>query len=220
MCTSQDAALCDARPVVGFKDVATVTRSGLIMTIDRTIRHRLGTTRLLRGGRVLQQQSTANGYISVSIPRHNKRHNRSIAKIVAEAWIRPIAEGERVRHRDFDTSNNHVSNLIIVDRSEARTYSPLKSNKRCRLQRKAEIWRDIPHARAAISNFGRLRSNATATASILTPVAVDTRRIVAFINSDGVRTSSTVGHLMRSIFPELASEYQHQKRKPKCKAPG
>lgn len=208
-----DAGTDDVRPVVGFEDVATITLSGAVTTVDRVIRHRCNTTRILPGGRILKPKANTGGFIHMRLNRDCKHYTLSLARLITEAWIRPLETDECVRHKDGDTSNCHIDNLIIVPRSQARKYSTLVTGKRCNLQRKAEIWRDVPQSRAQISNFGRLRSNATMTPSILTPVTVDNRRIVAFVRQDGRRTSSTIGHLMRVVFPELRLEYQIEKRK-------
>ncbi len=207
MCATQDADLSDARPIVGYEDVATITRTGVVTTIDRVIRHRSGTTRVLPGGRVLKP-SKSGRCVTIAIHRDGARHNISLSLLVAEAWIRPLTSDERVRHIDVDLNLN---NLVIVPRSQARIYSTRVTGKRCNTQYKCEIWRDVPEARAVISNYGRLRSHATRTPSILAPVTIQYRQIVAFIRADGTRTSSTIGHLMRTVFPELVEEYQTRK---------
>lgn len=59
--------------------------------------------------------------------RHHLRENtggylyyghRAVHRIVAEAWYRPLLEGEHVHHIDGDKKNNHPSNLRIMDASD------------------------------------------------------------------------------------------------------
>lgn len=57
------------------------------------------------------------GMCTVSVIINKKKICRSIARLVAEAWIRPIPVGYIIIHDDGNSSNNHYSNLKIIPRS-------------------------------------------------------------------------------------------------------
>lgn len=67
-----------------------------------------------KGGRTV----TEGGYVLVKAPEHPDADVRGYVYehrlIAAQMLGRPLAPGERVRHRDGDPGNNHPSNLRIV----------------------------------------------------------------------------------------------------------
>ena len=71
-----------------------------------------------RGGRILKPAPNHSGYLRVVLMRDGKKHNASVHRLVAEAFI-PNPKGLlEVNHRDFDKSNNAATNLEWVTRAD------------------------------------------------------------------------------------------------------
>jgi len=54
------------------------------------------------------------GYLTIEIDKKNI----SVHRLIAQTFIRPFKENEVVNHIDFNTHNNHVSNLEIISITE------------------------------------------------------------------------------------------------------
>lgn len=78
-----------------------------------------------RGGRILKP-AQSHGYLRVSLARNGKHHNALVHRLVAEAFI-PNPKGlPEVNHKDFDKSNNAVTNLEWVTRAENQEHADCK----------------------------------------------------------------------------------------------
>ena len=73
--------------------------------------------------RILAQYKKKNGYLSLHLNSGNSFKNAYVHRIVAEAFIRTIREGEEVNHLDKNKTNNRVDNLEICSRKENMLYS-------------------------------------------------------------------------------------------------
>jgi hypothetical protein len=62
--------------------------------------------------------SNRNGYPSVVLKNKDKIDTQYIHKLVCAAFIGPCPQGYQVNHKDFDRTNNHISNLEYVTPSE------------------------------------------------------------------------------------------------------
>lgn len=69
-------------------------------------------------GRTLKTETSDRGYKQVSLYKNGKRHQKSIHRLVAEAFIDNPEEKETVNHKDCDKTNNCVSNLEWMSKSE------------------------------------------------------------------------------------------------------
>lgn len=63
-----------------------------------------------RAGRILSPHLNSKGYERVGLTVNRKTKNVLVHRIVAEVFIGE-ASGMTVNHKDFDKTNNHVSNL-------------------------------------------------------------------------------------------------------------
>lgn len=74
--------------------------------------------------------SHGNGYLYVSFTVHNKRKNHYVHRLVAEAFLPNPDNLPQVNHKDYDRSNNCVSNLEWVSVSENIKYSQVNQPRR------------------------------------------------------------------------------------------
>lgn len=70
--------------------------------------------------RILSPYKPKNGYLEVGLSSGTPRKevNHRIHSLVSEVFDRPLSEGETVNHIDGNKSNNKISNLEIITRSE------------------------------------------------------------------------------------------------------
>ena len=98
------------KPVVGY--------SGLYEVSDQGRVRRVGAGRGVVTGRVLRTTKQNAGYLMVGLWQANRASNHLVHRLVVEAFVGPIPEGHEVNHLDGDKTNNVLSNLEVVTRSE------------------------------------------------------------------------------------------------------
>lgn len=86
------------RPVVGFESQYEVSSLGDVYS--------------LRARRVMRTWRMRSGYPAVSLTKKLKsKINRTVHKLVAEAFMGPCPDGKEVCHNDGDPENNWLGNL-------------------------------------------------------------------------------------------------------------
>ncbi len=78
----------------------------------------LGRVRSMPKGFVLKGSPNKRGYLRINIYYGGGRSNWNIHRIVALAFLGPIPDGMQVNHKDFNKTNNAVSNLEYVSSAE------------------------------------------------------------------------------------------------------
>ena len=76
----------------------------------------LGRVRRLDTGLILAPRKTTPGYIGVQLkdkPR-NKKVQKNIHSIVAEAFVGPRAVDRVVNHKNKDKHDNRLENLVVI----------------------------------------------------------------------------------------------------------
>jgi len=68
-------------------------------------------------GKILKRQVKRTGYIQVGLYKNKKTKWRTVHSLVLEAFVGP-PNGSVCNHKDFDKSNNNLSNLEYVTREE------------------------------------------------------------------------------------------------------
>lgn len=63
------------------------------------------------------------GYKIASLSKNGKRKNHYVHRLVAESFLGEIQDGIVVNHKDFDMSNNNVSNLELCTQKDNILYS-------------------------------------------------------------------------------------------------
>jgi len=61
--------------------------------------------------KILDQRADRKGYLSVSMRRNGVLHKRTVARLVAEAFLGPRPDGQQVRHKSGIKTDNCFSNL-------------------------------------------------------------------------------------------------------------
>lgn len=77
-----------------------------------------GNVRNTNTGEQLKTPLNSWGYPSVTLCDENGRKNKTVHRLVAEAFIPKIHKLLEVNHKDEDKTNNHVSNLEWVTKKE------------------------------------------------------------------------------------------------------
>src|SRR5262245_11227076 len=67
-----------------------------------------------RGGRILKGHITMDGYKVVGLQSDGRSVGRYVHRLVIEAFIRSFCDGEQTHHKNFDRTDNRLSNLEIV----------------------------------------------------------------------------------------------------------
>lgn len=68
--------------------------------------------------KTMSQINNGNGYLYVTVQVHNKRRNVYVHRAVAEAFLEPVVGKNVVNHKDYDKTNNCVSNLEWCTQAE------------------------------------------------------------------------------------------------------
>lgn len=77
-----------------------------------------GQVRNDRNGRVLKTHKMSKGYVSVSLHKEGDHQQRTVHRLVAEAFIPNPEQKPQVNHKDGNKDNNHASNLEWATNSE------------------------------------------------------------------------------------------------------
>lgn len=110
----------------GLESLYRVSNTGLVASCDI----QKGTAGMrARKGRVLKTYISKAGQESIKISACGEIMQFLVSRLVAEHFIRPLLEGECVFHKDLNKSNNNVSNLEIMTKTEscAKTHKILSS---------------------------------------------------------------------------------------------
>lgn len=108
------------KDVVGYEGLYEVSNKGNVYSVERM--DALGRE---RGGRVLKPKYNNRGYLMVSLYKNGELKNRTVHRIVAEAFI-PNPKGFlEINHKDENKSNNEFSNLEWCTREYNNNYGTL-----------------------------------------------------------------------------------------------
>ena len=163
------------KDIEGYEGVYQVSSKGQVRSVDRDITQQKDGTVFTRRmkGRVLKTQLINSGYELVNLSKGNIRDARTVHRLVARAFIPMEEDRKDVNHKDGVKTNNCVSNLEWVTRSEniqhAHDFIPRKSNgKKVMCVETGDVFRTVEEAsrnmnlnRAAISHAlnGRSKSS-------------------------------------------------------------
>ncbi len=96
-------------PIIGFEGQYEVSDAGDIRNV--------------KSGRILAKSFMGAGYVKADLWSFGKRWQTSVHRIVAGAFLGIPIEDMEVNHKDGDKTNNHVSNLEWVTKSENEKHS-------------------------------------------------------------------------------------------------
>lgn len=91
------------KSISGYESLYDVSDEGRVRSLPR----------FRNKGRILSQGKIVGGYKIVALYKNDNRKMFRVHRLVAQEFIRKLKENEQVNHIDFNTGNNHVSNLEI-----------------------------------------------------------------------------------------------------------
>lgn len=112
------------KPVIGYEDLYEVSNLGQV----KRIRTHYGKPI----NRILKRKHSREGWAQYSLSRDGIACIYCGSRLVAEAFIRPLNQNERVKHKDGDYLNDCVSNLQIFECSELYTNIMNEAEAPCR----------------------------------------------------------------------------------------
>ena len=108
-----------------YEGIYQVSNHGRVKSLGQTSTYvsRWGTTaRRDYPPRIMRATNNGHGYLIVSLRKGGHRKNHYVHRLVADAFIGDIGDLE-INHKDYDKSNNDVTNLEIIDRKGNVNYS-------------------------------------------------------------------------------------------------
>lgn len=107
------------KPVVWYEWCYCVSDNGNIKSCERTVTHKQTGTQVYPS-RILKQnvRSKWTGYLSVNLSKNGKIKTVNVHRLVAKAFIENPENKPTVNHKDWDRTNNKVSNLEWCTHSE------------------------------------------------------------------------------------------------------
>lgn len=122
------------KPVIGFEGKYEVSDSGKVYSIPRMRKGKGGALTPVAGCE-LKQHLDHSGYPTVCLRDGNKSFNRSVHRLVAEAFVKNPLEKTAVNHIDEDKTNNSASNLEWVTTAENNIHGTRLDSLRRRVRR-------------------------------------------------------------------------------------
>ena len=102
------------KPIIGFEDAYEVSTLGRVRSVDRIVER--GGQRMRVKGKMRVLCKKWSGHLYVTLRRNGETINKSVHRLVAEAFIpNPLGLPE-VNHKDEKPWNNSVDNLEWCDR--------------------------------------------------------------------------------------------------------
>lgn len=93
------------RPIPGYEGLYEISNLGHARRIDG---HRT------RSGKYLRPATDGFGYYLFNLTKNNKKWTPKVHRLVAMVFLGPRPRGCVINHKDFDKSNNAVSNLEYI----------------------------------------------------------------------------------------------------------
>lgn len=103
--------------IKGFKNFYMISSKGRIKSVDRIISDGKGGKRKHKG-RILKQRVTNCGYKLVTLHKNGKYFQKTVHRLVAEAFLKKPRNKNLVNHIDGNKKNNSVFNLSWCNASE------------------------------------------------------------------------------------------------------
>jgi len=104
----------------------------------------LGNVRNVKTGRIIKQQLDKYGYCRLNLYKNEKRHNKFIHRLVAQAFIENPDEKPVIDHINGDKLNNDVKNIRWATISENSQNSKVRKDNTSNIkgvEKKGNKWR-------------------------------------------------------------------------------
>ncbi len=107
-------------PAIGFEDTYMVSNLGGLKSLDRLVRHSIGTSLVKRKGIVLKTKNKKNnsGYIVVHLYKNGKAKGFLLHRLVLLSFSSPLLEDLQVNHINAIKTDNRLCNLEWCTRVE------------------------------------------------------------------------------------------------------
>lgn len=110
------------KDIVGFDGAYQVSNDGQVRSVARTVIASTGSVYHLKG-KLLRPADNGDGYLFVALRCAGKYVQRTVHRLVAEAFIPNPEHKETVNHIDGNKSNNLVANLEWATQAENNTHA-------------------------------------------------------------------------------------------------
>ncbi len=94
------------RAIKGYEDLYEVSNTGLVRSLDRVDR-----LNRFKKGVLKAPCDNGRGYLCVNLKHNGKQTQKTIHRLVAQAFIANPDNLPEVNHKDGNKANNHVNNL-------------------------------------------------------------------------------------------------------------
>ena len=116
------------KDIYGYEGLYQVSNSGRVRSLNKLIDDYRGKEVRLIKGKVLKPFDR-NGYYVISLTKNKQRHNYSVHRLVAQAFIKNIDNKPYINHLDYDKHNNCVDNLEWCTQKENINWSIINMKK-------------------------------------------------------------------------------------------
>ena len=96
--------------VISYETFYQVSDFGNIRSLDRIV-NKLNGISYMRKGKLCKQSKSNLGYMTIGFTVNNKKVNKYVHRLVAEAFITNMNDYPQVNHIDCDKTNNRMYNL-------------------------------------------------------------------------------------------------------------
>lgn len=111
------------KPVIGYEQHYVVSNTGLVKSIERKVRNSTISFRVVKEKMKTSNTSTTSDYLYVLLYKNDCMKNKSIHRLVAEAFITNPGNKPMVNHIDGNKLNNNVCNLEWVSSRENKAHA-------------------------------------------------------------------------------------------------
>lgn len=105
------------KDIKGYEGLYQISNLGRVKSLKR-----FNTNNANTKDRILKPSLDRKGYLHVVLCKNNKRYNKTLHRLVAEAFIENPENKPQVNHIDEDKTNNRVSNLEWMTNKENRNH--------------------------------------------------------------------------------------------------
>lgn len=104
------------KDIKGYEGLYQVSDKGRVRSLDRKITYPSGHNYFFKG--TYLSFVKRSGYRYATLNKNNKRKNFAVHRLVCQEFIRDFNDKEVTNHKDFNRSNNELSNLEIVTQKQ------------------------------------------------------------------------------------------------------
>lgn len=106
------------KDIKGFEGCYAVSNLGRVKSLPRVVNSKPGTSGRPIPEKIMKFSTTRDGYSRVGLKRSQKSYQRSVHRLVAQAFIPNPENKPTVNHEDLYRTNNCVDNLSWMTESE------------------------------------------------------------------------------------------------------